>query len=122
MSGRAVAEALDRAIAEHGKPGSITVNHGTAFTSRVFDEWRSSRVFCLTSSTPVCLSRERRRRSSTQGREFLIGVNGQNASIPTHCFDHVLTTIVGPGPSELEIDDGAIALLVERQLIANMIA
>jgi hypothetical protein len=57
MSGRAVAEALDRAIAEHSKPGSITVDHGTAFTSRVFDEWRTSRVFCLTLSIPVCLSR-----------------------------------------------------------------
>ena len=43
--GRAVAEALDRGrIAEHGKPGSITVDHGTAFTSRVFNEWRTSRV------------------------------------------------------------------------------
>jgi putative transposase len=33
MSGRAVAEALDRAIAELGKPRSITVDHGTEFTS-----------------------------------------------------------------------------------------
>jgi transposase InsO family protein len=35
MSGRTVAEALDRAIAEHGKPRTITVDHGTEFTSRV---------------------------------------------------------------------------------------
>ncbi len=31
MSGRAVTEALDRAIAEQGKPGSITLDQGTAF-------------------------------------------------------------------------------------------
>lgn len=39
MSGRQVAEALDRAIALHGKPRSITVDHGTEFTSRALDEW-----------------------------------------------------------------------------------
>jgi putative transposase len=39
MSGSAVAEALDRAIAKHGKPKTITVDHGTEFTSRALDEW-----------------------------------------------------------------------------------
>jgi putative transposase len=39
MSGKAVAEALDRAVILHGKPRSITVDHGTEFTSRVLDEW-----------------------------------------------------------------------------------
>ena len=39
MSRRAVAEALDWAIAAHGKPRSITVDHDTEFTSRVLDEW-----------------------------------------------------------------------------------
>jgi putative transposase len=39
MSGKAVADALDRAIVAHGKPRSITVDHGTEFTSRVLDEW-----------------------------------------------------------------------------------
>ncbi|MBX5461860.1 MAG: hypothetical protein IRZ28_12330 [Steroidobacteraceae bacterium] len=34
MSGEAVAQALERAIAAHGKPKSITVDHGTEFTSR----------------------------------------------------------------------------------------
>jgi putative transposase len=34
-----VAEALDRAIAKHGKPHMIPVHHGTEFTSRVPDEW-----------------------------------------------------------------------------------
>jgi len=37
MSGRAVAEALDRAIAKHGKPQTITVDHGTEFTGRASD-------------------------------------------------------------------------------------
>jgi putative transposase len=39
LSGRAVAEALDRAIARHGQPATITVDHGTEFTSRAMDEW-----------------------------------------------------------------------------------
>ena len=39
MSGSSVAEALDRVIAEHGAPVSITVDHGTEFTSRALDEW-----------------------------------------------------------------------------------
>jgi len=39
MSGQAVADALDRAIAKHGKPRSITVDHGTEFASRVLDDW-----------------------------------------------------------------------------------
>jgi len=37
MSGRAVAEALDRAIAKHGKPQTITGDHGTEFTGRASD-------------------------------------------------------------------------------------
>jgi putative transposase len=47
MSGRAVAEALDRAIAKHGKPQTITVDHGTEFTSRVLDEWAYQRGVLL---------------------------------------------------------------------------
>jgi putative transposase len=39
MSGNAVAAALDRAIAKHGKPRTITVDHGTEFTSRALDDW-----------------------------------------------------------------------------------
>jgi putative transposase len=47
MSGRAVAEALDRVIAKHGKPKSITVDHGTEFTSRALDEWAYRRGVAL---------------------------------------------------------------------------
>jgi len=47
MSGRAVAKALDRAIAKHGKPQTITVDHGTEFTSRVLDEWVHQRGVLL---------------------------------------------------------------------------
>ena len=43
MSGATVAEALDRAIAQHGKPRTITVDHGTEFTSRALDEWAYQR-------------------------------------------------------------------------------
>jgi transposase InsO family protein len=38
FSGQDVAEALDRAIARAGTPPSITVDHGTEFTSRALDE------------------------------------------------------------------------------------
>jgi putative transposase len=47
MSGKAVAEALDRAIARHGKPRSITVDHGTEFTSRALDDWAYRRGVLL---------------------------------------------------------------------------
>ena len=47
MSGRTVAEALDRAIAKHGEPQTITVDHGTEFTSRVLDEWAYQRGVLL---------------------------------------------------------------------------
>jgi len=36
MSRAAVADAFDRAIARHGRPQSITVGHGTEFTSGLF--------------------------------------------------------------------------------------
>jgi uncharacterized protein GlcG (DUF336 family) len=42
MSGRAVAEALDRRAPSTAKPGSLTVDHGTEFTSRVLDEWATA--------------------------------------------------------------------------------
>ena len=35
----AVAAALDKAMRSHGKPKTITVDHGTEFTSRALDEW-----------------------------------------------------------------------------------
>ncbi len=47
MSGKAVAEALDRAIAKHRKPRSITVDHGTEFTSRALDDWAYRRGVLL---------------------------------------------------------------------------
>ena len=47
MSGQAVAVALDRAIARHGKPHSITVDNGTEFTCRVLDEWAYRRGVLL---------------------------------------------------------------------------
>jgi putative transposase len=47
MSGAAVAEVLDRAISKHGKPKTITVDHGTEFTSRALDEWAYRRGIAL---------------------------------------------------------------------------
>jgi putative transposase len=47
MSGGAVAEALDRAISKHGKRNTITVDHGTEFTSRALDEWAYRRGIAL---------------------------------------------------------------------------
>jgi putative transposase len=39
ISGRAVAEALDGWVRRHGAPVSITVDHGTEFTSKALEEW-----------------------------------------------------------------------------------
>jgi putative transposase len=39
MSGRAVAEALDRVLGAAATPRSITVDHGTEFTSRALEDW-----------------------------------------------------------------------------------
>ena len=39
--------ALDRAISKHGKPKTITVDHGTEFTSRALDEWAYRRGIAL---------------------------------------------------------------------------
>lgn len=38
-SGQAVAEALDRWVKQHGAPVSITVDHGTEFTSKALEAW-----------------------------------------------------------------------------------
>jgi putative transposase len=43
MSGRSVAEALDRVLGPFGKPRSITVDHGTEFTSRALEDWAYQR-------------------------------------------------------------------------------
>jgi hypothetical protein len=42
--GRTFRVLTDRAIAEHGMPASITVDHGTEFTSRALDEWACGRA------------------------------------------------------------------------------
>jgi len=39
LSGRDVAAALDRWVKCHGAPVSITVDHGTEFTSKALEEW-----------------------------------------------------------------------------------
>jgi len=40
----------------------------------------------------------------------LVHSNGQHTPVLAHCFDHVLTAILGAGARELENDDGAVAL------------
>jgi putative transposase len=47
MSGRAVAEALDRVLGESASPRSITVDHGTEFTSRALEDWAYRRGVAL---------------------------------------------------------------------------
>lgn len=47
MSGSSVAEALERANARHGKPRSITADHGTESTSRALNEWAYRRGIAL---------------------------------------------------------------------------
>ncbi len=39
MTGQRVAETLDRLVVAHGAPVSITVDHGTEFTSRALEAW-----------------------------------------------------------------------------------
>jgi putative transposase len=43
MSGRIVAEALDRIRSPAARPRSITVDHGTEFTSRALEDWAYQR-------------------------------------------------------------------------------
>jgi putative transposase len=43
FSGRDVVAALDRAIERAGTPVSITVDHGTEFTSKALEEWAYQR-------------------------------------------------------------------------------
>ena len=43
MSGRSVADALDRVLGAGMKPRSITVDHGTEFTSRALEDWAYQR-------------------------------------------------------------------------------
>jgi putative transposase len=43
FSGSDVAQALDRAIKQAGTPVSITVDHGTEFTSKALEEWAYQR-------------------------------------------------------------------------------
>lgn len=38
-SGRTVAEALERVVARLGVPASITIDHGTEFTSKALEDW-----------------------------------------------------------------------------------
>jgi hypothetical protein len=47
MSGRAVADALDRVLVEAAIPRSITVDHGTEFTSRALEDWAYHRGVAL---------------------------------------------------------------------------
>jgi putative transposase len=47
MSGRAVAEALDCVLAGSTSPRSITVDHGTEFTSRALEDWAYRRGVAL---------------------------------------------------------------------------
>ena len=43
MSGRLVSDALERHVIRHGAPLSITVDHGTEFTSKAMEEWAYQR-------------------------------------------------------------------------------
>ena len=47
ISGRAVAEALDRVLPLAASPRSITVDHGTEFTSRALEDWAYRRGVAL---------------------------------------------------------------------------
>ena len=52
MSGRTVAEALDRAIGPGRIPASLTVDHGTEFMSRALEDWAYRRGVQLDFTRP----------------------------------------------------------------------
>lgn len=52
MTGQRVADALDRWVAEHTAPLSITVDHGTEFTSKAIEAWAWSRSVKLDFTHP----------------------------------------------------------------------
>lgn len=52
ISGRAVGEALDQALAAGPVPRSITVDHGTEFTSRALEDWAYRRGVQLDFTRP----------------------------------------------------------------------
>ena len=43
--GSDVADLLDRWVAAHGAPETITVDHGTEFTSKALEAWREARFY-----------------------------------------------------------------------------
>src|SRR5262249_31647863 len=47
MSGRTVSEALNRVLGSGAIPRSITVDHGTEFTSRALEHWADERGVAL---------------------------------------------------------------------------
>lgn len=47
LNGSDVAEALDMAVRERGKPASITVDNGSEFAGKVMDAWADSRAVHL---------------------------------------------------------------------------
>jgi len=52
MGGDVVAAALDRAMVQHGKPQSITCDHGTEFMSRALEDWAYQRGVQLDFTRP----------------------------------------------------------------------
>lgn len=52
FGGKDVAEVLDRATKRHGRPVSITVDHGTEFTSRALEDWAYRRGVKLDFTRP----------------------------------------------------------------------
>lgn len=52
MPSSSVVEALDQAIAAHGRPSIIRIDNGPEFTSRVFDSWAYARRIELDYITP----------------------------------------------------------------------
>jgi putative transposase len=60
--GRDVVAALDRAIERAGTPLSITVDHGTEFTSRALEDWAYQHGVKLDFNSPRKTYRERAHR------------------------------------------------------------
>jgi transposase InsO family protein len=73
FSGRDVTDALDRLVEHTGAPASITIDHGTEFTSKALEEWAYRRGVKLDFHASRKTHRERTHRVvqwSTAGRVF----------------------------------------------------
>ena len=98
ISGATVAAALERTIARHEQPTSITVDHGTEFTSRALERGPMGAVWHSISSGPESLP-ETAKSSRSNGAQVAFGVACE------YCNDPPLE--VGTEPTKPSLQAGS---------------